>query len=89
MQKSSNTDVANQFIQFLKSTSSQVVFGQNGFRPVNPAAAKQFTTFPVRPGQITLADKTLGGYAAAEKKWFTPPHGVMYGVESAVGGPSS
>jgi hypothetical protein len=56
---------------------------------VNPAAAKQFTTFPVRPGQITLADKTLGGYAAAEKKWFTPPHGVMYGVESVVGGPSS
>ncbi len=61
LQNSPNKDLANKFIQFLKSTSSQVVFGQNGFRPVNPAAAKQFKNFPVRPGQITLNDKTLGG----------------------------
>jgi len=89
MQNSPNKDVANQFIQFLKSTPSQLVFGQNGFRPVNPAAAKTFTKFPVRPGQITLADKTLGGYAAAQQKWFSSPNGLMYGIESAVGGPSS
>jgi sulfate transport system substrate-binding protein len=89
LQNSPNKDIANQFIQFLKSTPSQVVFGKAGFRPVNPAAASQFTNFPVRPGQITLADKTLGGYAAAEQKWFASPHGLMYGIESAVGGPSS
>ena len=35
---------------------------QYGFRPVNPAAAAQFKNFPVRPGQFTLADKTIGGY---------------------------
>jgi sulfate/thiosulfate transport system substrate-binding protein len=89
MQNSPNKDVANQFIQFLKSTPSQEVFGKNGFRPVNPAAAKLFTNFPVRPGQITLADKTLGGYAAAQQKWFAQPNGLMYGIESADGGPSS
>jgi sulfate/thiosulfate transport system substrate-binding protein len=89
MQNSPNKDVANKFIQFLKSTSSQVVFGQNGFRPVNPAAAKQFKNFPVRPGQITLADKTLGGFAAAQARWFAQHKGLMYGIESAVGGPSS
>jgi sulfate transport system substrate-binding protein len=89
MQNSPNKDVANQFVQFLKSVPSQAVFGQNGFRPVNPTAAKQFTKFPVRPGQITLADKTLGGYAASQKKWFTPPNGLMYGIESSVGGPSN
>src|SRR5277367_2657865 len=65
MQNSPNKDVANKFIQFLKSTPSQIAFGKAGFRPVNPAAAKTFTNFPVRPGQITLADKTLGGYAPA------------------------
>ncbi len=89
IQNSPNKDLANQFIQFLKSTPSQLVFGQNGFRPVNPAAAKKFTNFPVRPGQITLDDKTLGGYAAAQAKWFASPNGLMYGIESAVGGPSS
>ena len=41
------------------------------------------------PGQITLADKTLGGFAAAQQKWFASPSGLMYGIESAVGGPSS
>jgi sulfate/thiosulfate transport system substrate-binding protein len=89
LQNSPNKDLANQFIQFLKSTPSQVIFGKNGFRPVNPAAAKQFTNFPVRPGQITLSDKTLGGYTAAQQRWFSQPKGLMYGIESAVGGPSS
>jgi sulfate transport system substrate-binding protein len=87
LQNSPNKDLANKFVQFLKNESSQQVFGQNGFRPVNPVAAKKFK-FPVRPGQITLADKTLGGYAAAQKRWFDKG-GLMYGIESAVGGPSS
>jgi sulfate/thiosulfate-binding protein len=89
LQGSPNKDLANQFIQFLKSTPSQEVFGKNGFRPVNPTAAKQFTNFPVRPGQFTLADKVIGGYAAAQQRWFAQPKGLMYGIESAVGGPSS
>ena len=89
LQGSPNKDLANKFVQFLKSPSSQAVFGQNGFRPVNPVAAKQFKNFPVRPGQITLNDKTLGGYAAAQARWFAQPKGLMYGIESAVGGPSN
>jgi sulfate/thiosulfate transport system substrate-binding protein len=88
IESSPNKDLANQFIQYSKETPQQVVFGQNGFRPINPAAAAQFKTFPVRPGQITLADKTLGGYAAAQKRWFAQG-GLMDSVEAAVGGPSS
>jgi sulfate/thiosulfate-binding protein len=88
VKKSSNKDLANQFIQYTKETAGQVVFGQHGFRPVNPTAAKQFKSFPVRPGQITLADKTLGGYAAAQKRWFATG-GLMYKIEAADGGPSS
>jgi sulfate/thiosulfate transport system substrate-binding protein len=88
IKSSSNKDLANQFIQYTKETSAQVVFGQNGFRPVNPTAAKQFKSFPVRPGQITLADKTLGGYATAQKRWFDTG-GLMYKIEAADGGPSS
>jgi sulfate/thiosulfate-binding protein len=88
-QKSQSKDHANQFIQYLKSQPSQVVFGNYGFRPVNPLAARGFSNFPVQKNQITLADKTLGGYAAAQKRWFDSPNGLMYGIESADGGPSS
>jgi sulfate/thiosulfate transport system substrate-binding protein len=88
LENSPNKNLANQFIQYTKETPQQVIFGQNGFRPVNAAAAKQFTSFPVRPGQITLADKTLGGYAAAQKRWFDQG-GLMYAIEAADGGPSS
>ena len=88
IQNSPNKDVANQFIQFCKSTASQEVFGKNGFRPVNPAAAKMFD-FPKRPGEITLADRTLGGFEAAQQRWFSSPNGLMYGIEKDVGGPSS
>ena len=88
LKNSPNRDLGNTFIQFTKETPQQVIFGQNGFRPVSPAAAKQFKSFPVRPGQITLADKTLGGYPAAQKRWFDAG-GIMYGIEEAAGGPSA
>ena len=64
-----------------------MVFGQKGFRPVNPAAAKQFK-FPVRPGEITINDPVLGGYTAAQQRWFTTG-GLMDQIESAVGGPTA
>ena len=44
--------------------------------------------FPVRPGQFTINDKTIGGWRAADKKWFDPSKGLMVKIEQAVGGPS-
>ena len=53
MKGSPNKDLANKFIQFVKSEPEQEVFGQYGFRPVNkPAAAKFTKQFPVRPGPV-------------------------------------
>jgi sulfate/thiosulfate transport system substrate-binding protein len=87
LQGSSNKDLANKFIQFTKSEPEQEVFGQYGFRPVNPVAAKKFAKqFPVRPGMFTIADKTIGGWRAADKKWFDLRHGLMVTIEQAVGG---
>jgi sulfate/thiosulfate-binding protein len=90
LQGSSNKDLANKFIQFVKSEPEQEVFGQYGFRPVNPAAAKKFTKeFPARPGLFTIDDKTIGGWRAADKTWFDPAKGRMAGIEHDVGGPTS
>jgi sulfate transport system substrate-binding protein len=87
IESSPNKFPATEFVTYLKSTPAQTVFGQKGFRPVNPAAASQFK-FPVRPGEITINDPSLGGYAAVQARWFEPS-GVMEQIESAVGGPTA
>jgi sulfate transport system substrate-binding protein len=89
---SSNADAANKFIQYVKSTPAQELFVQYGFRPVNKAVAAERTTlkaFPARPGLITIDDKTIGGWRAADKRWFNPAGGLMTTIEQAVGGPTS
>ena len=87
IENSPNKYPATEFVQYLKSTPAQQVFGQKGFRPVNPAAAKQFK-FPVRPGEITINDPVLGGYAKVQARWFASG-GLIDQIESAVGGPTS
>ena len=42
------------FVNFLRSKPAQVIFGENGYRPVLPAAAKQFH-FPHPPRVFTIA----------------------------------
>jgi hypothetical protein len=39
----------------------------------------------VRPGEITIDDKTIGGWAAAEKKWFDPNKSIMATIEKSLG----
>jgi sulfate/thiosulfate transport system substrate-binding protein len=90
IQKSPNKDVANQFLQFMKSEPEQLVFAQYGFRPVNKAAAAQVAKqFPARPGLWTVDDKTIGGWRAADAKWFDPSKGLMVKIEQASGGPTT
>ena len=72
---------------FTKSDTAQELFAQNGFRPVNPAILKKYASkYPTRPGIFTIDDKTIGGWRAADKRWFDPNQGVMAGIEKAVGG---
>jgi sulfate transport system substrate-binding protein len=92
LQKSPNTFPANEFIQYVKSAPAQELFVQYGFRPVNKTVAAEPATikeFPARPGLITIDDKTIGGWRAADKKWFDPSSGIMAKIEQAVGGPTS
>jgi sulfate/thiosulfate transport system substrate-binding protein len=87
---SSNKDVANRFIRFVKGDSAQTLFAQYGFRPVNPKIAKQFADkFPSRPGIFKIDDKIFGGWRNADKVWFDPNKGRMVQIERAIGGPTS
>jgi sulfate transport system substrate-binding protein len=90
VKSSKNADATNKFLQFLRSPTAQNLFVQYGFRPVNPqvadsAAAKK--AFPTRPGIFKIDDKYIGGWRAADKKWFNSG-GLMTQIEEKVGGPT-
>ena len=89
LKASSNKDLANKFIRFTKGAVAQDLFGQHGWRPVNPSVAKKYASkYPARPGIVRIDDKIFGGWRAVDKKWFSP-NGVMVGIERGVGGPTS
>jgi sulfate transport system substrate-binding protein len=90
LKNSSNKDVANKFIRFVKAPTAQTLFAQFGFRPVNPKVAKNYADkFPSRPGIFKIDDKIIGGWRHADAVWFDPNKGRMVQVERAVGGPTS
>src|SRR3954469_20231022 len=90
LKSSSNKDVANRFIRFVKGATAQNLFAQYGFRPVDKAVAKKYTSkFPTRPGIFKVDDKIIGGWRSADKIWFDPNKGRMVQIERAVGGPTS
>jgi sulfate transport system substrate-binding protein len=89
LKNGANKDLANRFVRFTKSAVAQDLFGQYGWRPVNPAVAKKYAEkYPSRPGIFKVDDKIFGGWRAVDKKWFSS-NGVMVKIERGVGGPTS
>jgi sulfate/thiosulfate-binding protein len=87
---SSNKDVANKFVRFVKAATAQNLFAQYGFRPVDPKVAKKYASkFPARPGIFKVDDKIIGGWRNADKVWFDPNKGRMVKIERTIGGPTS
>jgi sulfate transport system substrate-binding protein len=74
---------ANAFVKFLRTSTAQRIFAQNGYRPVVASAAKGFN-FPTRPQLFTI--KYVGGWAKVEKKFFDPNTGVMAKIQGSGGG---
>src|SRR5260221_6941445 len=90
LKSSSNKDLANKFIQYVKQPAAQDLFAQYGFRPVNPTVAKKYASkFPARPGIFKVDDKIIGGWRHADDVWFDPNKGRMVGIERAIGGPTT
>ena len=89
LKSSGNRDLANKFIRFTKGPVAQDLFGQYGWRPVNPTVAKKYTEkYPSRPGIFKIDDKIFGGWRTVDKKWFSQ-NGIMVKIERGVGGPTS
>jgi sulfate transport system substrate-binding protein len=77
---------ANAFVRFAKTPQAQRIFARFGFRPIVPAVAKELERqYPPRPGVFKIADRYIGGWNAADRKWFDPDDGLMVGVLRQVG----
>ena len=89
IKSSKNKDAANKFIRFTKGDVAQTLFGDAGWRPINPKIAKKYASkYPARPGIFRISDTYFGGWRAADKRWFDLKSGLMVGIEKKVGGPS-
>ena len=77
---------ATAFVRFTKTPQAQRIFAQYGFRPIVPSVAKEFEKqYPPRPGVFKISDTYIGGWTAADRKWFDPDKGLMVGVLRQVG----
>ena len=91
LKNSSNKDSAKQFIRSRRATPRRTSSRQYGFRPVIKSVAEEVRVEV--PGAARASSRSttrsIGGWRAADKKWFDPNKGLMAKIERAVGGPTS
>ena len=73
---------AKAFLSYLRTPAAQLLFGQSGYRPVDPTVRKKFT-YPPRPQLFTI--KYVGGWDKVMPKFFDPKNGVMAKIEQSLG----
>lgn len=80
-----NPALANRFIRFATSPAAQRIWGQNGYRPVDPAVAKEFT-FPKPKALQTIGQ--LGGWDKLDPEFFDPQNGAIAKIFAGEGIPT-
>jgi sulfate/thiosulfate transport system substrate-binding protein len=80
---STNQTTAHAFVKFLRTKPAQVIFAQNGYRPVLRSAAKGFS-FPYPPGVFSI--QWLGGWAKVDKQFFDSRNGIVTKIQRRKGG---
>jgi sulfate/thiosulfate transport system substrate-binding protein len=80
---STNKTAARAFVNFLRTKPAQVIWAQNGYRPVLRSAAKGFS-FPYPPGVFSI--QALGGWAKVDKQFFDSRNGIVTKIQRRKGG---
>ena len=83
VKSSTNKSTARAFVNFLRTKPAQVIWAQNGYRPVLRSAAKGFS-FPYPPGVFSI--QWLGGWAKVDKQFFDPSNGIVTKIQRRKGG---
>jgi sulfate transport system substrate-binding protein len=73
------------WIEFVQSPESQRVFGEHGYRPVDPDVAAEFD-FPQPSALFTISD--LGGWPDVRETFFDRENGIVAGIEQELGVPT-
>jgi sulfate/thiosulfate-binding protein len=85
---SSNLALAKSFIAYTKTAPAQDLLAQYGYRPLLRSVAKKYRSkFPTR-ALVRISSPLFGGWQKVNRRWFDPQHGLMIGIENAVGGPT-
>ncbi|MGX6449022.1 sulfate ABC transporter substrate-binding protein [Patulibacter sp. S7RM1-6] len=88
LKTSKHPEQARAFADFLFSAEGQKIWGEAGFRPVDPAVAKQFASdYPAPQKLYTVAE--LGGWKALNAGLFEPDTGDIAKLYEAAGAASS
>ena len=74
---------AKAFLDYVHTPEAQAIFGNQGYRPVDPAVLATFTNFPT-PSQLFTIDD-LGGWTAVTKQFFDKDTGIVAGIERDLG----
>jgi len=73
---------AQAFVQFLHTPQAQQIFGEEGYRPVDPKVAAKFK-YPSRPGLFDIG--FVGGWDKVTKQFFDPDNGIVTKIEGSLG----
>ena len=73
------------WLEFVQSPDAQRVFGEKGYRPVDPDVAAEFD-YPEPSALFTIAD--LGGWPDVRTKFFDRENGIVAGIEQELGVPT-
>jgi sulfate/thiosulfate transport system substrate-binding protein len=73
------------FVEFTRSDEAQRIFGEKGYRSVNPDLVDK-SKYPKPQNLFTIDD--LGGWPAVNKEFFDPESGVMASINKGQGFPT-
>ena len=76
------TPEAAAWLEFVQSPEAQRVFGEQGYRPVDPDVAAEFD-FPQPPELFTIAD--LGSWSQVNETYFDRENGIVAAIEAELG----
>ena len=86
LKDSENMDTAKTFVRYAKSPQAQRIFAQYGFRPLLESVYEEFEKqYPRRPGVFKVDDRYIGGWTAANRKWFDPDRGIWTSIARSAG----
>jgi sulfate transport system substrate-binding protein len=88
LSKSSHSQQAQAFVNWLWTPAAQTIWAQKGYRPVLASVLATYASkFPTPPQLFTI--KTLGGWTKVAKTFFAPSTGSITKIEQAAGVPTA